>query len=152
MRGLGGLPEDSDGAASAVERGDESIEVARTCFVCGPDNPIGLHLAFRIEDGACRSEFTPGPNHHGYPGVIHGGMVYSALDDVMANWFYLRGIRAYTARCEIRYRDVVREGDRLLLEGRQRSRKRRVVEMEGTAVRASDGRVVATATGTFVMV
>ena len=77
---------------------------ANKCFVCAPDNPIGLHLTFRLEDGACVSQFTPGENHQGYPGVIHGGMIYSALDDVMANWLYLRGARAYTARCEIRYR------------------------------------------------
>ena len=58
---------------------------ANECFVCGPDNPIGLHLVFRLEDGACVSEFTPGRDHVGYPGVVHGGMIYSALDDVMAN-------------------------------------------------------------------
>ena len=101
---------------------------AHECFVCGPDNPIGLHLVFRLEDGACVSEFTPGPNHVGYPGVVHGGMIYSALDDVMANWLYLRGARAYTAR------------------------RRKLVEMEAMAKRASDGKVVATATGTFVVV
>ena len=125
---------------------------ANKCFVCGPDNPIGLHLTFRLEDGACVSEFTPGENHQGYPDVIHGGMIYSALDDVMANWLYLRGARAYTARCEIRYRRPAREGEKLLLEGRQTARKRRLVEMEGTARRASDGKVVATATATFVVV
>ncbi len=125
---------------------------ANRCFVCGPDNPIGLHLTFRLEDGACVSEFTPGENHQGYPGVIHGGMLYSALDDVMANWLYLRGARAYTARCEIRYRQPAREGEKLLLEGRQTARKRKLVEMEGTARRASDGEMVARATGTFVVI
>ena len=98
------------------------------------------------------SEFTPGPNHVGYPGVVHGGMIYSALDDVMANWLYLRGARAYTARCEIRYREPAAPGETLLLAGRPKARKRRVVEMEGTATRASDGKVVAAATGTFVVV
>lgn len=125
---------------------------ANRCFVCGPDNPIGLHLAFRLEDGACVSEFTPDENHQGYPGVIHGGMIYSALDDVMANWLYLQGARAYTARCEIRYRRPAREGERLLLVGRPQARKRKLVEMKGTATRASDGEVVATATATFVVI
>ncbi len=125
---------------------------ANRCFVCGPDNPIGLHLTFRLEDGACVSEFTPGENHQGYPGVIHGGMIYAALDDVMANWLYLRGARAYTARCEIRYRAPAREGEKLLLVGRQKARKRKLVEMEGTATRASDGEVVATATATFLVI
>lgn len=125
---------------------------ANRCFVCGPDNPIGLHLVFRLEDGACVAEFTPGPDHVGYPGVVHGGMIYSALDDVMANWLYLQGARAYTARCEIRYREPASPGDTLSLSGRPTARRRKVVEMEGTATRVSDGKVVATATGTFVVV
>ena len=129
-----------------------SLPTASRCFVCGPDNPIGLHLRFRLEEDACMSEFTPGENHQGYPGVIHGGMIYAVLDDVMANWLYLRGARAYTARCEIRYLDPVREGDTLLLVGKPKSRKRNLVQMEGTATRAADGKVVATATGTFVVV
>ncbi len=140
----------SSPARSAREPGPPNA--ANRCFVCGPENPIGLHLTFRLEDGACVSEFTPGENHQGYPGVIHGGMIYAVLDDVMANWLYLRGARAYTARCEIRYRAPAREGEKLLLVGRQTARKRRLVEMEGTATRASDGEVVATATATFVVI
>ena len=119
------MTRDSDNAERTYSPG------AHKCFVCGPDNPIGLHLTFRLEDGVCVSEFTPGENHQGYPGVIHGGMIYSALDDVMANWLYLRGARAYTARCEIRYRRPAHEGETLHLVGRQTARKRRLVEMEG---------------------
>ena len=73
---------------------------ANRCFVCGPSNPIGLHLEFRIEDDICRSEFTPGRNHCGYDDVTHGGIVFSILDDVMANWLFLKGLKAYTAKCD----------------------------------------------------
>lgn len=125
---------------------------ARTCFVCGPDNPIGLRLVFRLEDGVCLSEFTPGPDHVGYPGVVHGGMIYSVLDDVMANLLYLKGARAYTASCQIRYRTPASVGESLRLEGRQVERRRNLVKMEGRAVRASDGKLVATAAATFVIV
>lgn len=125
---------------------------ANGCFVCGPGNPVGLRLVFRLESGSCVSEFTPGRDHVGYPGVVHGGMIYSALDDVMANWLHLRGARAYTARCEIRYREPAAPGETLLLSGRPTARKRRVVKMEATATRASDGKVVATAAATFVVI
>lgn len=124
---------------------------ARTCFVCGPDNPIGLHLVFRLEDGLCVSEFTPGPAHVGYPGVVHGGMIYSALDDVMANLLYLNGARAYTASCSIRYRMPASVGEALRLEGRQVERRRNLVKMEGRATRVLDGKVVAVAAATFVI-
>ncbi len=124
---------------------------ARNCFVCGPENPVGLRLTFRLEDGACVSEFTPDENHVGYPGVVHGGMIYSAMDDVMANWLYLRGARAYTARCEIRYHEPIAVGQALRLVGRQTNRNRKVAKMEATAARATDGKVVATAAAVFVI-
>ena len=154
--GDGAIEVGVSGRASAESRRGvnppERGVAANKCFVCGPDNPIGLHLTFRLEDGVCVSEFTPGENHEGYPGVIHGGMLYSALDDVMANWLYLRGARAYTARCEIRYRTPAREGEKLELVGRQTARKRKLVEMEGIARRASDGEMVAIANATFVVI
>ena len=34
------------------------------CFVCGPSNPIGLRIKFRIDGDVCRGEFRPGENHH----------------------------------------------------------------------------------------
>ena len=125
---------------------------ANQCFVCGPDNPLGLRLPFRMDGEACRSEFSPGPFHCGYDRLVHGGIVYCTLDDVMANWLFLQGIRAHTARCEVRYREPVELGDRLLLEGRLLRRKGRFALLSGTATRASDNTVVAEAEGTFMMV
>ena len=125
---------------------------ANGCFVCGPDNPIGLKIPFRLEDGVCRAEFTPEPAHQGYDGVTHGGIVFSVLDDVMANWLFLKGIRAYSARSEIRYRDPLPIGTPLLLEGRMKKKKGRFVVLEGRAIRAEDGRTVAEAESTFHVV
>ena len=141
---------DAGGARICDGRSSE-LAGARTCFVCGPDNPIGLHLVFRLEDGLCVSEFTPGPAHVGYPGVVHGGMIYSVLDDVMANLLYLNGARAYTASCSIRYRRPASVGEPLRLEGRQVDRRRNLVKMEGKATRVLDGKVVAVAAATFVI-
>lgn len=125
---------------------------ANGCFVCGPDNPIGLKIPFRLEDGVCRAEFTPEPAHQGYDGVTHGGIVFSVLDDVMANWLFLKGVRAYSARSEIRYRDPLPVGTPLLLEGRMKKKKGRFVVLEGRAIRAEDGRTVAEAESTFHVV
>jgi len=125
---------------------------ANQCFVCGPDNPLGLRLAFRMDGDVCRAEFTPGPFHCGYANLVHGGIVFSALDDVMANWLFLRGIRGHTARCEIRYREPVELGDALRLEGRLVRRKARLAILTGLAVRASDNTRVAETEGTFMVV
>lgn len=125
---------------------------ANQCFVCGPDNPIGLRLPFRMEGDVCRSEFTPCAAHVGYDDLVHGGIIYCVLDDVMANWLFLQGIRGHTARCEVRYREPMRLGGQLLLEGRLLRRKGRLAMLHGTARRASDDALVAEAEGTFMIV
>jgi acyl-coenzyme A thioesterase PaaI-like protein len=126
---------------------------ANRCFVCGPGNPIGLRLRFHIDAAdVCRTEFTPGPNHGGYDQLTHGGIVYSALDDVMANWLFLKGVRAHTARCEIRYRQPLAIGTRVLLEGRLVRQKGKVAFLEGRMVKAEDGALVAEAEASFVIV
>jgi acyl-coenzyme A thioesterase PaaI-like protein len=49
---------------------------SRMCFVCGIDNPIGLHLRFYTDDeGRCVARFRPRPEHQGYPSHLHGGWV-----------------------------------------------------------------------------
>ncbi len=88
------------------------------CFVCGKTNPLGLQLTFHLEEDICRAEFTPADDHCGFDGVTHGGIIFSALDDVMANWIYLNDIRAYTAKCEIRYKGYLPTGTAVVLEGR----------------------------------
>ena len=124
---------------------------ANTCFVCGPGNPDGLQLTFRIEDDACLSEFTPGPNHCGYDGVTHGGLIFSALDDVMANWIFLKGIRAYTAKCEIRYKAPLPTGTPVSLRGECIKQKSRLVQMKGIMTRLDNGETVAETDASFMI-
>jgi acyl-coenzyme A thioesterase PaaI-like protein len=55
---------------------------SRKGFACGIENPIGLHLAFYTEDdGRCIGRFRPKPEHQGYPGQLHGGLISSLLDE-----------------------------------------------------------------------
>jgi len=42
---------------------------------------IGLHLSFYTdEEGRCVARFRPGPEHQGYPGQLHGGIISTLLD------------------------------------------------------------------------
>jgi acyl-coenzyme A thioesterase PaaI-like protein len=79
---------------------------ARQCFACGDDNPIGLHLDdIRREGDEVRATLRPRTDYQGYPGVLHGGISATALDEVMG-WsaILLAGIWAATATMEVRYR------------------------------------------------
>jgi acyl-coenzyme A thioesterase PaaI-like protein len=140
------------GAGSPFEIDSWARSDANNCFVCGPTNPIGLHMVFRLDGDVCHGELTAGEDHVGYDGVVHGGILYSALDDVMANWLFLRGERAVTARCEVRYREPVRVGTPVLLEARLKKRRGPLAILEGRAIRAEDGTVVAECEASFMIV
>jgi acyl-coenzyme A thioesterase PaaI-like protein len=113
---------------------------------------VGLRIEYRMDGDICRASFTPGENHAGYDQMTHGGILYSALDDVMANWLFLQGTRAHTAKCEIRYRQPLTIGTGIRLEGRLVKRKGAVAMMEGQAFRAADDQLVADAQGSFMIV
>lgn len=122
------------------------------CFVCGPDNPHGMQIRFRIDGDKCLGVYTPPEHHCGFKGVTHGGILFSLLDDVMANWLYLQGESAYTARCEVRYREPAATGVCYLLEGEQVSRRKRFAEMRGRVLHPDDRRVIAEAEAQFMVI
>ena len=128
------------------------IEAATMCFACGPDNPIGLHIKFEFDGDTCRAQFTPTQNHVGWEDTVHGGIIYSALDDVTANVVYKQGRKAHTARCEIRYRQPLLVGETINLHGWIDSERGRLVLLKGEARKASDDSLVADCEARFMIV
>lgn len=56
---------------------------SRMCFVCGRENPAGLHLRFSEDPDArqVRAEFVLPEVYQGYPGIVHGGIIAAILDE-----------------------------------------------------------------------
>lgn len=121
------------------------------CFACGKDNPIGLRIEFHYDGDVCRAEFTPNENHVGWEDTVHGGIIYSALDDVTANVLYRQGRKAHTARCEVRYREPLRVGETICLKGWIEKERGRLVVLRGSAVRIADSAVVADCEASFML-
>ena len=124
---------------------------ATHCFVCGPHNPIGLKLAFKVEGEHCRGEFTSRDEHVGFDGVTHGGIVFSVLDDAMANWFFLQGARGFTAKAEIRYRAPMPVGATATIECTVVKRKGRLLQLEASAADKASGTVFAESSASFML-
>ncbi len=112
------------------------------CFACGPDNPMGLKLTFYEEDDTYKTTFTAEKQHQGYNGIVHGGIVSTLLDEVMARYIYSKGIQAVTARLEVRYRNPTPIGQKLLISGKIVSQRRKMYELSGT-ICLEDGTVTA---------
>jgi len=130
---------------------ETNLEAATMCFACGKDNPIGLRIEFHVDGDICTAEFTPDTNHVGWEDTVHGGIIYSALDDVTANVLYKKGLKAHTARCEIRYRQPTRVGETLKLKGWIEKQKGRLVVLKGEARRKADDAVVADCDARFML-
>jgi acyl-coenzyme A thioesterase PaaI-like protein len=127
------------------------IEAAPMCFACGVDNPIGLKIQFHVDGDVCTAEFTPNENHVGFSDTVHGGIIYTILDDVTANILYQQARKAHTAKCEIRYRQPVRVGDKLQLKGWIENERRRLIMLKGEVRRASDDVLVADCESSFML-
>ncbi|MDI6906885.1 MAG: PaaI family thioesterase [Thermoanaerobacterales bacterium] len=121
----------------------------RMCFACGRDNPIGLRLSF-VEDGeTLATTFTPRPEHQGWPGWTHGGLVLTVLDEVMAQWCWRHGLPAMTAEMTVRFRHGVPTGRTIHVTARPLRQKGRLVELKAEA-RLDDGTPAAQATAKFI--
>ena len=77
----------------------------RGCYVCGTENPSGLRLPFRKdESGGSRAEYVARPEHAGWPGIIHGGLLFTLMDEAVAWACTYAGSRCVTAKAEARFR------------------------------------------------
>ncbi|MGW3956801.1 PaaI family thioesterase [Streptomyces sp. NPDC004752] len=71
------------------------------CFGCGHDQPHGLHLEARAGEGVTlTAEFTVQPAHQGAPGLAHGGVLATALDETLGSLNWLLRTIAVTGRLE----------------------------------------------------
>jgi acyl-coenzyme A thioesterase PaaI-like protein len=71
------------------------------CFGCGIANVFGMHLeAPPPENGELRGRFFVKQDLMGPPGVMHGGLVATALDEVMSLLVCVELAPAPTARLE----------------------------------------------------
>jgi acyl-coenzyme A thioesterase PaaI-like protein len=112
------------------------------CFACGPRNPIGLKLAFLEEDNTYLTTFIPGPEHQGYDGIMHGGLVSTLLDEVMARYLHAKGLNAVTARLDVRFRQPTPIGQQLTVSGWIIGQRGKMYELAGK-ITLPDGTITA---------
>jgi uncharacterized protein (TIGR00369 family) len=115
------------------------------CFGCGRNNPIGLKLRFTRDGDSVLTEFTPDRAHQGWPGLLHGGILGTLLDEAMSNAAYATGSTCLTASITIRLRQPVRVEVPLVITARVTRHRKRLIETAGE-VRLKDGTVVAEST------
>jgi acyl-coenzyme A thioesterase PaaI-like protein len=122
------------------------------CFVCGRDNPAGLHMHFFTgADGCVYADYVPQTLHQGYPGIMHGGLVTAMLDEIIGRTAIASDLWCMTAKLQVRFRKPVPIDAPLKLKGEITSQSNRVIEGRGE-VRLPDGTLAAEANGTFIRI
>ena len=126
---------------------------ANLCFACGGANPRGMQLTFDQDDAArrIRGAFRVGAEYEGGSGFVHGGIIATLLDEVMAKVSRFAQDRAVTAELTVEYKSPVPVDTDLLVEGWEVSRKGRSIHREGE-IRDVSGVLLARGRGHFIMI
>ncbi len=106
---------------------------SRMCFICGLENPVGLHLhIYETEPGVVETTYIAPEHFQGYPGVLHGGIVGAIIDEVSGRALMgsdpMNPRFMFTAKLEVKYRKNVPVGRKLKIIGKAVRSKARSAE------------------------
>lgn len=120
------------------------------CFACGELNEHGLHLVLHTDATGCWTELAIDEAFQGWEGVIHGGILCTILDEVMAWAVIGRDTWGVTARMAVDFKRPVKAGQAIRAEGSVVGDSRRLMRTEGRLLDGATGELLASSTGTYV--
>lgn len=98
------------------------------CYACGQDNSQGLRVPF-VPDGeqGSRATYTAKTEHDGWPGILHGGITFTLMDESLGWALYFQGMRGVTAKAETGFKKPIRTGTPLVIRGWIVRRRRQLI-------------------------
>jgi acyl-coenzyme A thioesterase PaaI-like protein len=122
------------------------------CLVCGRNNNSGLKLSLFVDPagGIVTVDFSPKPDHIGFEGIAHGGMLATVFDEAMV-WAATWNLKTFCfcGEMSVRFRRPARVGEKLHLEAKVELSRPKLVQTVAT-LRSPDGGIVAAASGKYV--
>ncbi len=130
---------------------------SRMCFVCGIENPIGLHLhIYETEPGVVESTYIAPEHFQGYPGVLHGGIVAAILDEISGRVHMgsdpMSPRFMFTGKLEVRYRKNVPVGRALKVIGKAGKNRSKMAESWAGIYDDESGELLAEASALHIAV
>jgi uncharacterized protein (TIGR00369 family) len=120
------------------------------CFGCGPANPSGLGLRFFETDDGAEVEYVVPADLEGAPGIVHGGIQATLLDEAMCMTAYAKaGTGVVTGELTVRYLHPVPTGTPLVVAGRITETRGRSFFIAGSIRLAAGGEELTRAQGRF---
>nr|HID58332.1 PaaI family thioesterase [Desulfobacterales bacterium] len=123
---------------------------AEYCFACGPQNPVGLHMRVLYEEDRAVCHLSLSKEFQGWDGIVHGGLLATILDEIMAHAIIHFVGEAVTTSLEIKFRAPMHIGEEVEAFGYITQRKSRGVVAKGEIRSAKDSRLIAQAEGKYI--
>lgn len=129
----------------------QPLPQTRSCFVCGVHNPVGFKLALTQDQQRVESRFQFRAEHCGFPGVVHGGLITTILDESMA-WAVgvSAGKFAYCAELTVRFLRPIAPDVNMIAHGEVVENKRGRLFLVRAEITNQQGDLMAEATGKFL--
>ncbi len=130
---------------------DEVDYTSGYCFACGQNNPIGLKLKFLYEGEGVKGEFLPQRVHEGWHGFVHGGILYTMLDEANAYAILRHGLDCVTGTSETKFRHPAPIGEPIQISAKIISKTHRAARAKAVLT-LKDGTIIAETTSLFYIV
>ena len=113
------------------------------CFVCGQHNPVGLYMHFHDNgENEVVSEYTVAARYQSYPGIVHGGILASMLDEVVGRVAMIGDHHHFmvSVKLQVLYRHPVPVETPLVIRGRIIRLRGRLGKAQGEII-LPDGKI-----------
>lgn len=108
-------------------------------------------MRFETDGRIVRAQFRPQPQHIGFKGVVHGGIIATVLDEIMVWACAVQARRfAFCAEMNVRFLQPLAPANETIVTAELvTNRKDRIYEAKGS-VAVSGGITIAEATGKYI--
>lgn len=110
------------------------------CFVCGPENPVGIKAHFQVDkdNRTSYASLALADHFQGWQDVVHGGILATLLDEACAYACMSVAEQCVTAEIKVRYRKPVPVGKTIEIFGQLVDDRRKIwtaqaqIKIDGT--------------------
>jgi len=123
----------------------------RHCFVCGLENPAGFGIRVLSDDRIAETRFRFRADWCGFPGTVHGGLVATALDEIMVWGVGVRtGRLTYCAELTVRFQRPTPPDAEVIARGELTDNRRDRLFLAQATLQDAAGQLLAEATGKYI--
>lgn len=121
------------------------------CFACGALNPIGLHMEVSYLENKATSRLALKREFQGWNDIVHGGVVATILDEIMAHAVMHYVGKSVTTSLQITYRAPLHVGQEIQAAGYVVEQKSRAAVARGEIRVTDNGKVIAAGESRFLL-